>query len=76
MVFKILFFLVLLDKSSLSIGRVNQDLESGCLTLAILRFLGVQPLKGDHNILRHNGIISFPLILEWVFSNSLYSRVL
>ena len=31
---------------------LSQDLETGCLKLAIVKFLGVQMLKGDHNILR------------------------
>ena len=31
---------------------LRQDLETGCLKLAIVKFLGVQILKGDHNILR------------------------
>ena len=31
---------------------LSQDLETGCLKLAIVKFLGVQILKGDHNIFR------------------------
>ena len=30
---------------------LSQDLENGCLKLAIVKFLGVQIFKGDHNIL-------------------------
>ena len=30
---------------------LSQDLESGCLKLAVVKFLGVQIFKGDHNIL-------------------------
>ena len=29
----------------------SQDLETGCLKLAVVKFLGVQIIKGDHNIL-------------------------
>ena len=31
---------------------LSQDLETGCPKLAIVKFLGVQIFKGDHNILR------------------------
>ena len=31
---------------------LSQDLETGCLKLAIVKFWGVQIFKGDHNILR------------------------
>ena len=31
---------------------LSQDLETGCLKLAIVKFWGVQIVKGDHNILR------------------------
>ena len=31
---------------------LSQDLETGCLKLAVVKFLGVQIFKGDHNILR------------------------
>ena len=31
---------------------LSQDLETGCLTLVIVKILGVQIFKGDHNILR------------------------
>ena len=31
---------------------LRQDLETGCLKLAVVKFLGVQIFKGDHNILR------------------------
>ena len=31
---------------------LSQELETGCLKLAIVKFLGVQIFKGDHNILR------------------------
>ena len=30
---------------------LSQDLETGCLNLAVVKFLGVQIFKGDHNIL-------------------------
>ena len=30
----------------------SQDLETGCLKLAIVNFCGVKIFKGDHNILR------------------------
>ena len=30
---------------------LSQDLETGCLELAVVKFLGVQIFKGDHNIL-------------------------
>ena len=30
---------------------LSQDLESGCLKLAVIKFWGVQIFKGDHNIL-------------------------
>ena len=30
---------------------LSQDLETGCLKLAVVIFLGVQIFKGDHNIL-------------------------
>ena len=31
---------------------LSQDLETGCQKLAIVKFLGVQIFKGDHNIFR------------------------
>ena len=31
---------------------ISQDLETGCLKLAIVKFLGVQIFRGYHNILR------------------------
>ena len=30
---------------------LSQDLETGCLKLAVVNFLGVQFFKGNHNIL-------------------------
>ena len=30
---------------------LSQDLETGCLKLAVVKLLGVQIFKGDHNIL-------------------------
>ena len=30
---------------------LSQDLETGCPNLAIVKFLGIQIFKGDHNIL-------------------------
>ena len=38
-------FMVLLSQC------LSQDLETGCLKLAVVKFLGVQIFKGDHNIL-------------------------
>ena len=39
--------------SSKSITQgVGQDLEIGCLKLALVKFWGVQIFKGDHNILK------------------------
>ena len=40
-----------LKVTSLRQGLI-QDLESGCLILAIVKFLDVQIFKEDHNILR------------------------
>ena len=34
------------------IQGLSQELETGCLKLAIVKFLGVQIFKGDHNIIR------------------------
>ena len=34
-----------------AIQGLSQDLETGCLKLAIVKFLGVQTVKGDHNLL-------------------------
>ena len=31
---------------------LSQDLETGCLKLAVVKFLGVQIIEEDHNILR------------------------
>ena len=31
---------------------LSQDLETGCLKLAVVKFLGVQIFRGYHNILR------------------------
>ena len=30
---------------------LSQDLENGCLKLAVVKFLGVEVFKGDHNLL-------------------------
>ena len=30
---------------------LSQDFETGCLKLAVVKYLGVQIFKGDHNIL-------------------------
>ena len=30
---------------------LSQDLETGCLKLAVVKFLGIQIFKGYHNIL-------------------------
>ena len=37
--------------SDQNLQGLSQDLETGCLKLAIVTFLGVQMFKGDHNIL-------------------------
>ena len=37
--------------SQFPLQGLSQDLETGCPKLAIVKFLGVQDLKGDHNIL-------------------------
>ena len=31
---------------------LSQDLETGCLKLAVVKFLGLQIFKGDHNIIQ------------------------
>ena len=31
---------------------LSQDLETGCLKLAVVKYVSVQIFKGDHNILR------------------------
>ena len=36
---------------STTVQCLSQDLETGCLKLAVVKFLGVQMFKGDHNIL-------------------------
>ena len=41
------------EKGPISGGLIqglSQDLETGCPKLAIVKFLGVQTFKGDHNI--------------------------
>ena len=35
---------------------LSQDLETGCLKLAVVKFLGIQIFKGDHNIGKGKGI--------------------
>ena len=40
------------DKPDHAPQGFSQDLETGCLKLAIVKFLGVQIFKGDHTILR------------------------
>ena len=57
----ILGFLTIRPARSYSIKSVNsrnapnqclsQDLKTGCLKLAVVKFLGVHIFKGDHNIL-------------------------
>ena len=42
---------ILLSNSMLLNQGLSQDLETGCLKLAIVKYLGVQNFKGDHNIL-------------------------
>ena len=39
-------------KNSAYIQGLSQDLETGCLKLATLKFWGIMNLKGDYNILR------------------------
>ena len=34
-----------------TLQSLGQDLESGCLKLAIVKYLGVHIFKGDHKIL-------------------------
>ena len=36
---------------------LSQDLETGCLKLAIVKFLGIQIFRGYHNILRFQPLI-------------------
>ena len=43
---------IYLKKNLLGRHGPSQDLESGCLKLAIVKSLGIQISKGDHNILR------------------------
>ena len=47
-------FLLFLFIVSGLVGRqgLSQDFETGCLKLAVVKFLGVHIFKGDHNILR------------------------
>ena len=42
---------VLMTFSVTFIQRLSQDLGTGCLKLAVEKFLGVQIFKGDHTIL-------------------------
>ena len=59
MVFKNLFVFVLWSKVASALEGLkvtclqclSQDLETGCLKLAVVKFLDVQILKGDPNIL-------------------------
>ena len=37
-------------KSMITVQCLSQDLETGCLKLAVVKLLGVQIFKGDHNI--------------------------
>ena len=42
----------LVQTPTICLGQgLSQDLETGCLKLAVVKFLGVQIFKGDHNIL-------------------------
>ena len=40
------------NKNSLHNQGLSQELETGCLKLVIVKFVGFQIVKGDHNILR------------------------
>ena len=42
-------FLVI--ETLITVQCLSQDLETGCLKLAVVKFLGVHIFKGDHNIL-------------------------
>ena len=41
---------------------LSQDLETGCPKLAIVKILGVQIFKGDHNILKISSINMYEFI--------------
>ena len=46
-------FGIYVDLVSESLGQgLSQELETGCLKLAIVKLFGIQFCKGDHNILR------------------------
>ena len=36
---------------NISVQCLSQDLETGCLKLVVVKFLGIQIFKGDHNLL-------------------------
>ena len=40
---------------------LSQDLETGCPELVIVKYLGVQLIKGDHNIFRFQPLICINL---------------
>ena len=40
-----------LSQQGVWVQCLSQDLETGCLKLAVVKFLGVQIYKGNHNIL-------------------------
>ena len=42
---------IALAESGIGSQCLSQDLETGCLKLAVVKFWGVQIFKGDHNIL-------------------------
>ena len=44
-------FPCLLYLSDYVLKCLSQDLETGCLKLTVVKFLGVHIFKGDHNIL-------------------------
>ena len=44
--------MIFLYTSNIYEQGLSQDLEIGCPKLAIVKFWGIQTLKGDHNILR------------------------
>ena len=48
-----------ISNSCMHIGQcLSQDLETGCLQLAVVKFWGVQIFKGNHNILMNISTIN------------------
>ena len=48
----IIILMLLLVYSTINYKGLSQDLETGCPKLAIVKFLGVQIFKEDHNVFR------------------------